>query len=187
MKVKNKNVKIVVASGPYGEIALNGKIPWDVPEDLKFFKEITMGDILIMGRKTWETINRPLKGRNIIVMTRNPESLNIQDFAHIEFNGKPAVIAVNKPLKELVDEILEKDNNASISIVGGEQIYSQALRHGIAEVIVRSAIGYYGKKGDKFFFIPDIYRKNLVETLSPIPGNFLVEIYMRGEVNGKKE
>ncbi len=184
MKVKNKNVKIVVASGPYGEIACKGKIPWHIPEDLKFFKEITMGDILIMGRKTWDTINRPLKDRNIIVLTRKPESLDIERFSEIQFNGKPAITAVNKPLKDLIDDILEKDKNASISIVGGEQVYSQALKLGVAEVIVRSAIEYKGK-GDKFFFIPDIYRNNLVESVNH--NKFTVEVYMRGDINDKKE
>ena len=61
----------IVAIGERGQVGLNGQIPWDCPEDLKHFKETTMGGCLIMGRKTYESIGRPLPGRKTIVISRS--------------------------------------------------------------------------------------------------------------------
>lgn len=61
----------IVAMGARGEIGQDGTIPWHLPEDLRHFKEITMGRAVIMGRRTWESLpKRPLPGRRNIVVTR---------------------------------------------------------------------------------------------------------------------
>jgi dihydrofolate reductase len=60
----------VVATAANGVIGAGGGLPWHVPEDLKLFKRLTMGHPLIMGRKTYESIGRPLPGRLTIVVTR---------------------------------------------------------------------------------------------------------------------
>jgi len=54
-------------------IGINNNLPWYLPEDLKYFKRITMGKPIIMGRKTFESIGKPLPGRTNIVVTRNPD------------------------------------------------------------------------------------------------------------------
>lgn len=64
-------VVFVVAIGANGVIGENGKLPWHLPEDLKHFREITIGHPILMGRKTYESIGRPLPGRLNIVLTRN--------------------------------------------------------------------------------------------------------------------
>lgn len=61
----------VVAMTPGGVIGLNGDMPWRLRSDLKRFKKLTMGGVLLMGRKTYESIGRPLPGRRTIVITRN--------------------------------------------------------------------------------------------------------------------
>ena len=65
-------INIIVARSRNGVIGKDGKLPWYLPEDLKFFKEKTIGFPVIMGRKTWESIGKPLKGRENIVLTKNP-------------------------------------------------------------------------------------------------------------------
>ncbi len=63
---------MVVAVGDNGAIGLRGRVPWRIPEDLKFFKNVTMGHAIIMGRKTWDEVGRPLPGRRNIVVSRKP-------------------------------------------------------------------------------------------------------------------
>lgn len=63
---------MVVAIGDNGAIGKDGKVPWRIPEDLKHFKSVTMGHAIIMGRKTWDEVGRPLPGRRNIVISRQP-------------------------------------------------------------------------------------------------------------------
>jgi dihydrofolate reductase len=65
-------VALIVAVGWNGVIGRDGKLPWHLPADLKRFKAVTMGKPMIMGRKTFESIGRPLPGRLNIVLTRQP-------------------------------------------------------------------------------------------------------------------
>ena len=70
---RGRELWAVVAMGRNGEIGAAGDMPWHLPEDLRHFKELTMGHPVIMGRRTWESIpRRPLPGRRNIVVTRNP-------------------------------------------------------------------------------------------------------------------
>ena len=61
----------VVAMSTNRVIGADGKIPWHIPEDLRWFKEVTMGGILLMGRVTYESIGKPLPGRTTVVLSRN--------------------------------------------------------------------------------------------------------------------
>lgn len=65
-------VYLVAAVAENGVIGIAGKLPWHLPEDLKHFKSLTMGHPIIMGRKTWESIGKPLPGRENIVVSRRP-------------------------------------------------------------------------------------------------------------------
>ncbi|MCA9978331.1 MAG: type 3 dihydrofolate reductase [Anaerolineales bacterium] len=69
-------IAFVVAMDKQGVIGVNGRIPWHLPDDMKWFREVTMGKPVIMGRKTYESIParfRPLRGRHNIVITRQPD------------------------------------------------------------------------------------------------------------------
>src|SRR3954468_3166472 len=63
-------VYLVAAVASNGIIGKDGQLPWHLPEDLKHFKKLTLGHPVIMGRKTWESLGRPLPGRENIVITR---------------------------------------------------------------------------------------------------------------------
>ena len=65
------NLSIIVAMAKNRVIGINNQLPWRLPEDLKYFKTVTMNKPIVMGRKTFESIGRPLPGRLNIVVTRN--------------------------------------------------------------------------------------------------------------------
>lgn len=102
-------INIIVARSRNGVIGKNGKLPWYLPEDLKFFKEKTIGFPVIMGRKTWESIGKPLKGRENIVLTKNPS---------YQVNNAIKVSSLEEALTLFTGDIF---------IIGGATLYKQAL------------------------------------------------------------
>ncbi len=85
------------------------KIPWHLSEDFKWFKETTMGEVLVMGRRTFESIGRALPGRETLVLTRG-------DFSH------PDVEVIRS-----LEDIAPRLNGRTCFIAGGAQVYEQAL------------------------------------------------------------
>jgi len=98
-------------------IGRNNKLPWHLPEDLKYFKRITMGKPVIMGRKTYDSIGKPLPGRTNIVVTRNP-----QWYAE----GVKTVDSL-EAARKLCESIAEIDGIDEAMVIGGAQIYAKAL------------------------------------------------------------
>ncbi len=96
-----------------GVIGQKGEIPWRLPEDMKFFKATTLGKPVIMGRKTWDSIGKPLPGRTNIVITRNPE-----------FQEEGVVRAAR--FEDAVDAA-EKTGCDEIMVIGGAGVYRLAL------------------------------------------------------------
>ena len=68
----NKQITLIAAMGKNLAIGLDGKMPWHLPAELQHFKQATMGKAILMGRKTWQSIGRPLPGRQNIVISRDP-------------------------------------------------------------------------------------------------------------------
>jgi dihydrofolate reductase len=100
-----------IAAMSLNRVIGNGnKIPWHLPEDFKWFKAVTMGHVLVMGRKTFESIGRPLSGRETIVLSRS-------GWMHPEV--KTAVSLARLPVS--------KDDARTVFIAGGAEIYRQAL------------------------------------------------------------
>ena len=94
-------------------IGARGAIPWHLPNELKRFRKITMGHHLIMGRKTWESIGRPLPGRTSVVVTRQRG-----------YSAPDAVVANS------FDEALARcGDDEEIFVIGGAELYAQALPH----------------------------------------------------------
>ncbi|MCL5784802.1 MAG: dihydrofolate reductase [Patescibacteria group bacterium] len=108
-------VSIIVAiAGQKRVIGTQGGMPWYIPQELKRFKEITMGHPIIMGRKTFESIGKALPGRTNIVITRDPS-----------FQSE-GVIVVNS-LEEALQKAKGQPGDEEIFIIGGGEIYKQAL------------------------------------------------------------
>ena len=108
---------VIVAQSENRVIGRNNKLPWHLPEDLKYFKSVTMGKAIIMGRKTFESIGRPLPGRTNIVVSRNPD----YQAAGIEVVHDLAS-AISK-----AESLSLINGNEEALIIGGSQLYGQAL------------------------------------------------------------
>lgn len=111
-------------------IGNDGDIPWHLPEDFKWFKKTTMGDILVMGRKTYESIGKPLPGRDTFVLSRSPQ--NIEGVAHCAS----------------LDELQNLDTEKTIWIAGGAEIYKQAMH--LCDELILSRV-HRTVDGDTFF------------------------------------
>ncbi|MES1170796.1 MAG: dihydrofolate reductase [Actinomycetota bacterium] len=103
---------MVVAIGDDGAIGKDGKVPWRIPEDLKHFKNVTMGHAIIMGRKTWDEVGKPLPGRRNLVISRQP-GLTL-DGAEV-FGTLEAAIAA------------ARTTDPEPHVIGGSTIYAAAM------------------------------------------------------------
>lgn len=104
------NLSFVVAMARNRVIGRNNTLPWRLSADLKHFRRVTMGKPIVMGRKTFDSIGRPLDGRENIVITRNP------DF-------RPPGITVAGS----VDEALRRAGDGEVMIIGGATVFEQTL------------------------------------------------------------
>lgn len=112
---------IIVAAAKNGVIGKNNQLPWHLPQDLKYFKSITLGKPVIMGRKTYESIGRPLPGRVNIVVTRDQSWQ--ADSSVIVVNGlESAIVAARKAILDSATTISEA------MIIGGAEIYRESLQ-----------------------------------------------------------
>jgi dihydrofolate reductase len=108
------NLGLIFAQTRNGVIGRAGQMPWHLPEDLAHFKRVTMGQPVIMGRKTWDSIPerfRPLPGRDNWVITRQP---------HWQADG--ALVAHSLP-----EALQRMDQQTTAWVMGGGEIYAQAL------------------------------------------------------------
>lgn len=104
-------VSLIVAMANNRVIGINNTLPWHLPADLKHFKALTMGHHIVMGRKTYESIGKPLPGRTSVVVTRNADY------------SAPGVIVASS----LETAISACGNDAEIFVIGGAELYAQAL------------------------------------------------------------
>jgi dihydrofolate reductase len=104
-------ISIIAAMAKNRVIGIANTLPWRLPEDLKHFKALTLGHHILMGRKTYESLGRPLPGRTSVVITRSRD-LRI-----------PGCLVVNS----IPDAVAACDNDIEIFFIGGEELYRQAL------------------------------------------------------------
>jgi dihydrofolate reductase len=112
-------IVFVVARSENGVIGHDGKLPWHIPSDLQFFKRVTLGKPIIMGRKTYESIGKPLPRRLNIVVTRDA---NWRAEGTVTAGDLPSALAVayEEAHRTGVDEI---------AVIGGGEIFRQAFVH----------------------------------------------------------
>lgn len=104
-------LSLIVARASNGVIGKDNQLPWHLPADLKHFKAITMGKPIVMGRKTFDSIGRPLPGRQNIVVTRNPDFTS--SGITVVHSVEAAITAANE-----TEEIM---------IIGGTELYKLSL------------------------------------------------------------
>ncbi len=135
---------VIAAIGKNNEIGKENKLLWHIPEDLKNFKEITYGKTIVMGRKTYESIGKPLPNRKNIILTRNH---SISDDKNIE---------IHYDLENFIN--IYKDNREEIFIIGGEEIYREFLKRNLIEKMYISHVDFQCEDADAYF--PNIdYKK----------------------------
>jgi dihydrofolate reductase len=120
-------------------IGYHNQLPWRLPEDLKFFKRMTMGHPIAMGRKTYESIGKPLPGRENIVITRDD-------------NYDPEGCTVMHSIEEMLAYAAE-NRSEEIFVIGGAEIFKEVLQH--ADKLYLTMI-HHQFEGDTFFPVFDI-------------------------------
>ena len=127
-------ISLVVAASENNAIGKNNQLLWHLPNDLKFFKNTTWGSVVIMGRETFESVNKPLPGRINIVITKQPN-----------WNAENVTTAAS-----LEDALLKatETNCKEIYIIGGGEIYKQSLS--IADKVYLTRV-HTQIDGDTFF------------------------------------
>jgi len=110
MPVNDKQICLVAAMARNRAIGLGGRMPWHLPAELQHFKSTTMGKAIVMGRKTWESVGRPLPGRQNIVISRN------RNFPQQGFT-----------LCTSLQRALEVAQSREVMVIGGGELYSESL------------------------------------------------------------
>lgn len=113
MDKREFTLSLIVAAADNNVIGFDGKMPWHLPEDLKYFKNTTWGMPVIMGRKTFEAMGKPLPGRKNIVVTSNAD-----------WQAPDATVATS------LDDAIEKAQVGfakELFVIGGGEIYKQAI------------------------------------------------------------
>ncbi|AJC17648.1 MULTISPECIES: dihydrofolate reductase [Pandoraea] len=147
---------LVVARAENGVIGRDNQLPWRLPEDLAHFKRTTLGKPIVMGRKTFDSIGRPLPGRRNIVVSRNPD---------LKIDGCEVA-------GSLVDAMRLCVGVEEICLIGGAQLYAESLASADKVVVTEIAKAF---EGDAHF--PDLpaaqWRETARETHhSPAPNDF---------------
>lgn len=161
-------LSLIVAYALNRVIGRDNTLPWKLPSDLAHFKRTTLGHPVIMGRKTWESLGRPLPGRQNIVITRNPQ-----------YEAAGAVCVSN--LAQALEVVQDAEQ---AFVIGGAQIYQEALpfAHSVIATEVMADV-----EGDAFFAPLD--RAQWIETsrVSHPPENGLpFDVVQYAKVNGER-
>lgn len=140
-------ISIIVAASENNAIGKNNKLLWHLPKDLAFFKESTLGKKVIMGRKTFESLGKPLPGRENIVISR----------------GNPQLPEGVQLYHSLKDAILNINGNEEVMIAGGGEIYKLAIE--IADRIYLTRVKTTIDDADTFFPEIDLEKWTFVSEL----------------------
>ncbi|MBR0414384.1 MAG: dihydrofolate reductase [Clostridia bacterium] len=143
------NIAMIAAIGKNRELGKNNDLIWHFKEDMAFFKNITVGSTVIMGRKTFLSLPRALPNRRNIVISRNPD-----------FSAQGAEMVGN------IEEAIKLAGNENVFIIGGAQIYAAFLP--FADTLYLTEIEDSCADADTFFpaFNPTLYQKKLLGTHS---------------------
>lgn len=173
-------VNIIVAVGNYYAekgyaIGKNGGIPWSCPQDMKWFKETTVGHAVIMGRKTFDSLKKPLKDRINIVITSKDIVTNSEEKIYTVKSVEEAIF--------LAKSLTMND----IFIIGGASIYKYALEHDLVDKIYIDYLSEFVEDADAFFplFQNNNSWEEVGETVEILKGKAYAKEYvkLRGENN----
>jgi dihydrofolate reductase len=132
-------LSLIVARARNGTIGRDGTLPWRIPEDLAHFRRTTMGWPIVMGRRTWESLGRPLPGRRNVVVSRNPA---------LEAPGAE----VHGSLQAALDACA---GTAEVFVIGGVQLFDEAALRADRMIVTEVDADI---EGDTHFAAPDAER-----------------------------
>ena len=162
-----KNFKAIAAMSLNRVIGAGGKIPWHLPEDFKWFKKMTMGNVVVMGRKTFESLGRPLPNRKNMILTRHPQRLikshpeifgqyhewrggrYLKRAYQFRFSKLGEKLETEMLIFNSLDKLDPEEFPNDIFICGGAQIYEQALPR--CSDIYLTLVKREVENGDAFF------------------------------------
>lgn len=166
-------LSIVAAVSENGVIGNKGTLPWHLPEDMKRFKALTMGKIVLMGRKTWESLPekfRPLPGRKNVVLTRQTTltpALSLRGRARGDDESPVETYTT-------IDEALAAHRGEDIMVIGGAEIYRQTIDK--ADTLYITEV-HQQAEGDAYF--PKIDPAKWQETAREDHGEISFVVYKR--------
>lgn len=158
------NFNIIAAIGCSGQLGLNGEVPWHEPLDLQHFRNLTYGHAVIMGRRTWESLKAPLKGRvNLMVSSTHPH---------------PPSLYVN--VRPTLDQALYRADllECEAWVIGGAKLYEEALAHKGAGLLFLTRVNYEGP-ADVFFPMDALCGWSIREDETHQRGNCIFEVWER--------
>lgn len=129
-------VSLVAAVARRGVIGREGAVPWQLPEDMRYFRDVTSGHAVVMGRRTWDSLPdrfRPLPGRRNLVVTRNPAW---------RANGAEPALSLDEALERL-------QGLPQVFVIGGAELYAEALP--LADELLLTELDIDVDDGDAFF------------------------------------
>jgi dihydrofolate reductase len=142
-------ISLIVAVGLHNQLGLNNKLPWSLKDDMKNFKKLTLGHTVLMGRKTFESIGKPLPKRMNIIITRNVDFLA---------EGCEVFNAVENGIN-----FAKNNGEDKLFIIGGGEIYKYCLKKDLIEKIYVTKVDFDGI-ADAFFPELDMDKWELVKS-----------------------
>ena len=133
------NLSLIAAVAKNNVIGLNNDLPWNLKLDLQWFKNVTKGKSIIMGRKTAESLKGPLSSRNNIVLSKNPNLILPPGF-YIASNFNSAIFMANKLSQKWSNEVM---------IIGGSTLYREVLKNKVNKMYLTEIQQEF--QGDTYF------------------------------------
>ena len=175
-----KHFKVIAAMSLNRVIGADGRIPWHLPEDFQWFKKMTMGHIIVMGRKTFEGLGQPLPNRKNLVLTRHPQRLikqhpeifgqyhewrggqHLKRAHQFRFSKLGEILETEIFIFNSLDKLNPEEFPNDIFICGGAEIYTQALPRCsdlYLTLVKREVTGdtFFPPFEDRFVLAEDIY------------------------------
>ncbi|MDR1355811.1 MAG: dihydrofolate reductase [Propionibacteriaceae bacterium] len=177
LTVKNVPEKLIgiAAVAKNGVIGVNGAMPWYIPEDFAYFKRTTLGGILVMGRRTFESIGHPLPGRTNFVVSSSPRPVQFTDSKFDELYWEPTLTTALAAVR-----ILNETLKTNVFVIGGATVF-QACWQFLSDLYITEVDA--APTGDTFF--PKIAANDWRETWREPHDRFAFVRYTRRTDNLK--
>ena len=133
-------LSLIAAHAENRVIGIDNSMPWHLPGDFKYFKATTLGKPIIMGRKTWDSLGRPLPGRLNIVVSRQPG---------LQLEGAEVFASLEQALVR-AEQWAREQGADELMLIGGAQLYAQALEKGLVSRMYLTRVEL-APQGDAWF------------------------------------